>query len=126
MATAAIMSSATHPDDLSLLLLLVRDVTVLSILRLCRGKRISMSLRTCDDFKQKVFRGKCSHRKPKRREVETPVTIGPCVPIVFCVPLASTHLVAERKVRTQQVTRENIVTKFVMLRKLRQVLNLIC
>lgn len=43
MATPAIMSSATHPDDFSLLLLLVRNVMVLSILRLRRGKRIWMS-----------------------------------------------------------------------------------
>lgn len=69
MVTAAIMSSATRPDDLSLLLLLVRDVTCCQ----CCGfgvEKESQCRYGHDDFKQKVFRGKWSFPQPQKTKVE--------------------------------------------------------
>lgn len=58
--------------------------------------------------------------------MESTVTIGPCLPIALGALLTFTCIVTEQKRQKPQVLRENQVAKFVNLRMLWRVLNLIC
>lgn len=74
-----------------------------------------MSRWTYEGFKLWVFleKGVVFSRKAEGREEGATATIGPCVPIILCAPLAYIHLLAEEKWQMPQVVRENGVTKFV-------------